>query len=157
MITFSLFLKFLAFPVLHSCLDFFFFWNLLCFVLLIIIIVFFFFEILPQICETIIFWTLKHFQVIYQSHLFFFFFSDLSPAMLHPSVPIWTDYCCLLGASFSPPPVLDFQFPRSSVVFFYIASLFFWSTSCNMMVKLFGPWMPENMFILLFLYFQLIE
>jgi len=152
MIIFSFFLKFLAFPVLHSCLDFFCFE--ICFVLYCPL--FFFSQILLQICETIILWTLKHFPVIYQSPFVFFvfvFFSDLSPGMLHPSVPVWTDYCCLLGASFSPSPVLDFQFPRSSVVFFYIASLFFWSTSCNMMVKLFGPWMSENTFILLSLYF----
>ena len=49
---FDLWLHFLtqlfAFPVLHSCLDFFF-CNLLCFVLPLII----FFQILPQICETI--------------------------------------------------------------------------------------------------------
>lgn len=102
--------KFLAFPVLHSCLNFFFFWNLLCFVLPLI----FFPQILVQICETIIFWTLKHFQVIYQSH--FFFQISLPPCfiLLFQSGLITVAFS---GLPFSFSPVLDFQFPRSSVVF----------------------------------------
>ena len=80
-----------------------------------------------------------------------FFFPDLSPTMLYPSVPIWTDYCCLLGASFLLLSCAGF--PIS-----WIICSFFWSThSYNMMVKLYGPWMSANMFILPFLYLQLIE
>ena len=103
--------KFLAFPVLHSCLNFFFFWNLLCFVLPLI----FFFPNSPTDLWNSNF---LNTQTLPSNLSVPFFSSRISLPrcfiLLFQSGLITVAFS---GLPFSFSPVLDFQFPGSSVVF----------------------------------------